>query len=177
MPVTAARDENASLERLFLLHYARITRVVARLVRDRGRAEEVSVEVFLKWRHHNEAHGDGAPGWLYRTAMRMGLDELRRQTRRARFEAMVPFARRSPKTPADVHDATAEQHRVRVVLASMRRRDAALLVLRSDGLSYEEVAAALRLKPSSVGTLISRAQRAFREDYVRRYGTHQPVGR
>jgi RNA polymerase sigma-70 factor (ECF subfamily) len=45
-----------------------------------------------------------------------------------------------------------------------------LLLLRADGLSYDEVAAVAHLNPSSIGTFISRAQRAFRKEYVRRYG-------
>ena len=48
---------------------------------------------------------------------------------------------------------------------------AELLLLRSDGLSYEEVASALELNPGSVGTLLGRAQRAFRKEYLKRYGT------
>jgi len=35
--------------------------------------------------------------------------------------------------------------------------------------TYQEVAAAIGLNPASVGTLISRAQRAFRAEFVRRY--------
>jgi RNA polymerase sigma-70 factor (ECF subfamily) len=56
------------------------------------------------------------------------------------------------------------------VLASLDARQAELLLLRSNELSYAEVAAALELNPSSVGTLISRAQQAFRKEYVGRYG-------
>jgi RNA polymerase sigma-70 factor, ECF subfamily len=59
---------------------------------------------------------------------------------------------------------------VRAVLACMSARQAELVLLRSSGLSYEEVAAALRLNPSSVGTLLSRAHQAFRKEYVQRYG-------
>jgi RNA polymerase sigma-70 factor (ECF subfamily) len=44
------------------------------------------------------------------------------------------------------------------------------LLLRSNGLSYEEVANALELNPASVGTLLSRAQQAFRKEYIKRYG-------
>jgi RNA polymerase sigma-70 factor (ECF subfamily) len=61
---------------------------------------------------------------------------------------------------------------VRAVLASMPRRDAELLLLRSDDMSYEELAAALSLNPASVGTLLSRARQAFRKEYVKRYGEH-----
>jgi RNA polymerase sigma-70 factor (ECF subfamily) len=52
----------------------------------------------------------------------------------------------------------------------MKANQAELLILRSDGLTYDEIAQALDLNPSSVGTLLSRAEAAFRKEYVRRYG-------
>jgi RNA polymerase sigma factor (sigma-70 family) len=169
-PATAARESQADLETIFTAHYARISRVLARVVRDRARAEELAVEVFLRWSKHSEARGDGAAGWLYRTAVRMGLDELRREARRSRFERLMGGLRRSPATPEEVRSASEDQRRVRVVLASLRDRDAELLVLRSQGLRYEDLAAAFGLNPASIGTLIARAQRAFRKEFVRRYG-------
>jgi len=168
----ATQVGTADFDTVFLAHYSRVARVVGRVVRDRGRAEEIAVDVFLKWRRHHEAQGEHAVGWLYRTAVRMGLDELRRQARRARFERLIGAVRAVPPTPEDVRTVRDEQQRVRTVLAGMRRRDASLLLLRGDGQSYEEVAAALGLKSTSVGTLISRAQRAFRTEYERRYGSH-----
>jgi RNA polymerase sigma-70 factor (ECF subfamily) len=78
--------------------------------------------------------------------------------------------RGAPQTPEELHTAQDEQQRVRLVLTTLRQRDASLLVLRSDGLAYDELASALGLNPASIGTLISRAQRAFRTEYVRRYG-------
>ncbi len=42
-----------------------------------------------------------------------------------------------------------------------------MLVLRSsDGLSYEELAAALGLNPASIGTFLSRAEQTFRKEYI-----------
>jgi DNA-directed RNA polymerase specialized sigma24 family protein len=52
----------------------------------------------------------------------------------------------------------------------MDRRQAELLLLRSQEFSYKEAAVILGLTISSVGTLVARAQEAFRKDYVRRYG-------
>jgi RNA polymerase sigma-70 factor (ECF subfamily) len=170
--VEAAQVGIADFDAAFLAHYGRVARVVGRVVRDRGRAEEIAVDVFLNWRRHQEAQGEHAIGWLYRTAVRMGLDELRRQARRTRFERLFGAVRAVPPTPEDLHTARDEQQRVRTVLAGMRRRDASLLLLRGDGQNYEAVAAALGLKSTSVGTLISRAQRAFRTEYERRYGSH-----
>ena len=59
---------------------------------------------------------------------------------------------------------------MRRVLGLLEPRDAELLLLRSHGFSYDELAAAIEVKPSSVGTLLSRAQQAFRKEYLRLYG-------
>jgi RNA polymerase sigma-70 factor (ECF subfamily) len=158
------------LESVFVAHYGRIARVLARVTRDRARAEELAVEAFLKWAHHPAAHGEGAVGWLLRTAVRLGLDELRREARRQRYARLVAPLRREPPTPEHVRTTDEAQLRVRAVLASLKCRDAELLVLRTEGLSYAELGAALHLNPASVGTLLGRAQRTFRDIYVRRYG-------
>ncbi|MDP9170228.1 MAG: hypothetical protein M3N54_06405, partial [Acidobacteriota bacterium] len=74
------------------------------------------------------------------------------------------------RTPEQLHAAAEEQEQVRAVLARLNARQAELLVLRADGLSYEELAATLRLSQASVGTLLTRAQKAFKKDYLRHYG-------
>jgi RNA polymerase sigma-70 factor, ECF subfamily len=156
-------------EAKFQAEYAHIANVIARVVQDRARAEELAVDVFLKFWRNPQAHDASAEGWLYRTAVRTGLDELRRRTRRARYERLFGSARHPP-TPEDVRSANEEQRRVRAILASIEPREAELLLLRSHGLSYDELASALALKPASIGTLLSRAQDAFRKGYIRKYG-------
>ncbi len=163
-----AGETELDIEALFCAQYERMTRVIARLVRDRARAEELAVEVFLKLWRNKRAQGEKVEGWLYRAAVRTGLDELRRRTRRSRVERLLGFVRSS--TPEDIWAAGEERERVRLVLSAIGRREAEMLALRSDGLSYDELAAALDLNPSSVGTLLSRAQRAFRKEYIKRYG-------
>jgi DNA-directed RNA polymerase specialized sigma24 family protein len=83
-------------EAMFRAQYGRIARVIARVVCDPARAEELAVEVFLKLWRNRKAQGDKAEGWLYRAAVRKGLDELRRQTRRARYEHSFGFGRQVP---------------------------------------------------------------------------------
>lgn len=162
-------DQAFDFEATFRAQYARIARVIARVVKDHARAEELAVDVFLKFWRSPGAHGDKVEGWLYRTAVRKGLDELRQRTRRSRYERLLGWARTVP-TPEDVRTAAEEQSRVRHVLAAMEARAAELLVLRSHGLSYDELAAALELNPASIGTYLSRAQDAFRKEYLKRYG-------
>ena len=169
----AAAAATVDLDSLFDAQFGRITRVIARVTRDPSRAEELAVDVFLKWSRTPSAHGLHAVGWLYRTALRVGLNELRGETRRQRYErlfAFLPVGRSRVRTPAEVHEANESREQVRVVLAALPHRQAALLVLRSDDVSYAEIAEALGLNPGSVGTLLARAYVAFQKEYVKRYG-------
>jgi len=159
------------IETIFRAQYERIARVIARVLRDPARAEELAVEVFLKWSRNPKAQGENSQAWLYRVAVRAGLDELRRQTRRTRREGIVRIVRTSP-TPEDLRASKEDQERVRAVLAAIQPRQAELLVLRSHDLSYGELAGALDLKQASIGTFLSRAEQAFRKEYIKRYGQH-----
>jgi len=86
-----------------------------------------------------------------------------------RYESLLARVRGTP-TPEEIHSATEERDRVRLVLGAIPPRQAELLLLRSQDLSYAEVAAALDLNPASLGTLLSRAQQSFRREYIERYG-------
>jgi RNA polymerase sigma factor (sigma-70 family) len=164
-----ASDTPSGFATLFRARYASVARVIARVVQDQGRAEDLAVEVFLKLWRNPQAQGEKAGSWLYKAAVRRGLDELRRRTRRKRYEALFGIARRVP-TPEDICTSSETQERVRLVLAVLDTRQAELLLLRSHGLSYEELAEALDLNPVSIGTLLSRAQQSFRKEYIKRYG-------
>lgn len=166
---TTTGEDGLDIETVFHAHYERIARVIARVLRDPSRAEELAVEVFLKWSQNPGAQGENAWAWLYRVAVRAGLDELRRETRRSLRERVPRFFRPSP-TPEDIRAAREDQRQVRAVLAAIQPRQAELLVLRSHGLSYDELAGALDLKPASIGTLLSRAEQTFRKEYIKRYG-------
>jgi RNA polymerase sigma-70 factor (ECF subfamily) len=164
-----SRDAGFDFEAAFRRDYARIARLVARVIGDRDRAEDLTVEAFWRLWRTPRAQGEAHGGWVYRTALRLALDELRRRTRRARYEALFPFSR-APQPPDELVSAAQDQSRVRAVLAALSSRDASLLVLQSEGCTYDEMGHALSLNPASVGTLLARAKEAFRTVYVRRYG-------
>jgi len=158
-------------EAVFHSHYERVARTIGRVIGDAARAEDLAVEVFWKLWRNPQALGENAGGWLYRTAVRSGLNELRHRVRRARYESLSGPLEPS-LTPEQARAAEEEQEHVRLVLAAMDSRQAELLLLRAGGLKYDALASALNLHPASVGTLLSRAQEAFRKEYVKRYGQH-----
>jgi len=162
-------EVSVDLNTILRAQYDRIARAIARVIRDPARAEDLAVEVFLKWSRKAHAQGENAEAWLYRTAQRISLNELRGEARRSRYESMLRMVRLSP-TPEEIHAAKEEQDKVRSVLARIDPRQAEMLLLRSEGFSYGELAAMLRLHPASVGTLLSREQQAFRKEYMKRHG-------
>ena len=163
-----------NLEAIFDCQYERIARVIAGVIRDSARAEELAVDVFLKWERNPKAHGEGVEGWLYRTAIRTALNELRRERRRSRYEELFGIfsfqSKKTAPTPEEIRSSNEAQERVRTVLGVMAARQSELLLLRNHGFSYAEIASALHLNPASIGTLLSRAEETFRKEYTKRYG-------
>ena len=68
-------------EATFRSHYARLAGLIARVIHDPARSEELAVEVLWKLWRTPAAQGEHATGWLYRTAVRTALNELRRRGR------------------------------------------------------------------------------------------------
>ncbi len=169
-PVALSPADTPSLdfETVFHAQYARIARVITRIVKDSARAEELSVEVFWKLLRKTGSQGPDVSGWLHRTAVHIALDELRKQCRREKYERLFSLSR---ATSTDHDESAADrQDRVRRTLAALEKRSAEMLILRSEGFSYQELAQALDMNPSSVGTILNRAQNAFRKEYIKRYG-------
>jgi RNA polymerase sigma-70 factor (ECF subfamily) len=162
-------ESAGKFDELFTANYAALTRLVYRLVGDIGWAEELAAEAFWKLHRNPPASDHNLMGWLYRTGLRLALDDLKKRKRRAHYEALAT-APGAIESPEDVLEQLEQQVRVRHVLAALKPEQAALLVLRSEGHSLNELASILVLNPSSVGTLLARADMAFRKEYVNRYG-------
>ncbi|MEQ1473469.1 MAG: sigma-70 family RNA polymerase sigma factor [Candidatus Acidiferrum sp.] len=164
-----------SFDEIFLAHYARVVGVLRRMVGDHGRAEDLASEVFLKFYRQDTANAaaGNVSGWLYRTATNLGIDALRAANRRGRLEQAaakeVSFARVA-ESAFDQMARAETQHRVRMVLAELKPPQAQLLLLRTAGHSYKELAAALEMDAGSVGTSLIRAEAAFARRYRELYG-------
>lgn len=153
-------------ETVFQANYVRIARVISRIIKDSARAEDLSVEVFQKLLCASKVTYAEVTGWLYRTAVNGALDELRKECRREKYERLFSLSR----ADESLEPAPEQQDRVRKTLAAMKGRAAEMLILQSEGFSYQEIAEALKVSPASIGTLIIRAKQSFRKEYIKRYG-------
>jgi RNA polymerase sigma factor (sigma-70 family) len=165
---TAARGAvRADLEEVFRRDYRQVVGVAARVLGDRDQAEDVAQEVFLAFGRSGVPAAQ-ARGWLCVAAAHTALNQLRSRRRRAGREETA--AAREEAVVGDVADAVVtreERSRVRAALARLPRTQAVALVLRHNGLSYADVAAAVGLAPGSVGTTVRRAESALREELTR----------
>jgi len=154
-------DERA-FDDLFLRYYRPVYRVLQGVVGSPQEAEDLAQETFLVlYRNPPRLEGAGFGPWLYRVAANRGYNALRRarQHKEQAINAAVPV------DPQSEFLRQEERQRVRGTLARLPERSAKLLLLRYGGLSYAEIAFALEIAPSSVGTLLARAERAFITDY------------
>ena len=158
----------ADLEEVFRRDYRLVVGVAARVLGVRDQAEDVAQEVFLSF-GRTSIPADEARGWLSVAAAHTALNLLRSGRRRASREERTT-AGAGELVVADAAEAAVtsdERRRVRAALARLPRKQAVALVLRHSGLSYAEVAAALDLSPTSVGTTVRRAESALREELNR----------
>jgi RNA polymerase sigma-70 factor, ECF subfamily len=166
----------SALERVFSAHYDRIFSVLFRVTGDRTRAEELASDMLWKaYRHSAELKGK-PDSWLYRAATNLGIAELRAKARRQRYERAAAehlHTAADSNTPLDEALRAEKRSRVRTVLASLKPWQAQILILRSSGLSYKELAEALALKPGSVGTMLARAEAQFQKRFLQLHGNEE----
>jgi RNA polymerase sigma-70 factor (ECF subfamily) len=169
-----AMDYDAEFEAIFLEHYPRVLGILFRLTGNRAQAEDLANDVF--WRLSRQrvewllTNNVGA--WLYRTATHAGIDALRAAKRRTRYEQSASAHETDSVPAAPLAEMLREEDRktVQSVLASMKASQAQLLLMRADNCSYRELAQALHVASTSVGTLLNRAEAEFRKRYLRATG-------
>ena len=157
----------ADLDEIFRRNYQLVVAVAARVLGSRDQAEDVAQDVFLSFSRSSVLVGE-ARGWLSVAAAHTALNLLR--SRRRRLSREETAAAGGDTVVSDVADAVVtleERSRVRTALARLPRKPAVALVLRHSGRSYAEVAAALGLSPSSIGTTVRRAESALRKELNR----------
>jgi RNA polymerase sigma-70 factor, ECF subfamily len=177
-PLLNARPELTSdqvFEELFLQHYPRLVRTLLRLVGNPGQAEELAADAFYRLHQHQSQLGSGEnlAGWLYRTAMNLGLDALRANSRRALREDRAHREALRNEAPGNpLYDLLAEEQRerVRTVISQLKPNQGQVLLMASSGFTCKEIAAVMGVKSDSLYVLISRARAQFEKEYVSLYG-------
>ena len=154
------------VERLFRTYNVPLVRYLTRRLGDRDWAEEVAQETFLRALRQDRIENERA--WLFAVATNLVRDEARKDARRRRHLALLAERERA-EGPAEQEPTSLERAQeaamARRAVDALAERDRLALLMREEGLSYEEIAVALDLSPGSVGTTLSRARRRLVEVY------------
>lgn len=163
---------NQTFEDLFAAHYPRLVRTLIRLTGSPAQAEELAAEAFYRLYRQDRA-GENPAGWLYRTALNLGLDTLRADSRRVRREQHVSresYMNQSTENPLNGLLAEERRDRVRAVIAQLKPLQGQVLLMSSSGYSCKEMASLLGIKTGSLYVLIARAKAQFERKYLGLYG-------
>lgn len=159
----------------FTLYHRTVFRVACGVVADSHAAEDVAQEVFLKlYKHLDEipasdgANADLLKAWLIRVTVNTARNHLRGNLRATKRDDRY-FKETEETTvaePESDYERRAQIEAVRRALGQVKEPLRSCLMLKQQGLSYKEIAAALDLNETSIGTFVARA----RKEFLRFYG-------
>ena len=169
----AQRNERGAFDLLVLKYQHKVIKLVARLLRDPTEAEDVAQEAFVKaYRALGSFRGDSAfYTWLYRIAVNTARNAIAsRQRRPLDYEAELSESEQSNLASrlrhTDTPEATALSEEIRVTVNEAIEQlpedlRTAIVLREVEGLSYEEIAAAMDCPVGTVRSRIFRAREAI----------------
>ena len=159
------RIENDLFETMFAREYRGVVAAARRIVGGAA-AEDIAQEAFAALYRTGPSDPAHARNWLYRTTMHRAISALRTDRRRYARESNLAEVGVASQPDAVVERSELREE-VQAVLRRMHRRYAIILALRHSGLSYKEIASVMDLKINQVGTLLVRAEAAFKKELDR----------
>jgi RNA polymerase sigma factor (sigma-70 family) len=168
MHMTDRKTFDVVFRRLFDEQYSSLFRYLDRLSGDPDLAADLAQEAFVRLYRRGEVPED-ARAWLGTVATNLFRDERRRSSRRLRLLSEQPpeLTLGAPAPAPDAGAISVEQREsVRSALDRLSLRDRQMLLLRHEGYSYREIAQALGVPETGVGTQLIRATAAFRAAFL-----------
>ena len=153
-----------SFDDLFEDVYPGLHRYCVRLTGDEDVAADTAQEAFVRLLERGvKGEPAGLKAWLFKVATHVIRDRARVEGNRARLLAANPMPDAVEDHTQDRIDRSRRVADVRKALDSLDERDRTLLLMREEGFQYRELAEAIGVEPTSVGTLLARARRRFAE--------------
>lgn len=144
--------------------YPSLVRYCHRSTADPDAAEDIAQETMVRlFAHGVSGPEEGRRAWAFKTATHLIRDRYRVEENRRRLLAENPTRPTGPEAPDRSLERSETRRRVRSALDTLADRDRAILLMRYEGFSYKEIAAAVGVAATSVGTLLARAERRLSE--------------
>lgn len=161
------REPTTDLDALFRGVYPALFRYCHRMTGDPDQADDLAQEAFFRlWSKGIRGPEASLRVWLFRVATNLARDGFRTRERRRQILAAYPELHAAPDPGKRIEqeiEQKEEIERVQEALAGIPDRDKEILLLRQEGFSYREIADAVGVAHTSVGTLLARALKRFEE--------------
>ena len=166
---TAASKTEIGFDEAFTLHHRTVFRCARGVVRDSALAEDVTQEVFMQlYKNIGDIKNEEMlRPWLIRVAINLSKNALRGNWR-ANVREENYFKQRAENSvcePEIDYEKREQGKEVQRALQKVKEPLRSCLVLKQQGLSYREIADALSLNETSIGTYVARARREFLRFY------------
>ena len=146
----------------FDAQYPSLVRYCHRLTGDQDAAEDVAQEAMVRlYEHEVEGPEPAVRAWLFKTATHLIRDRYRVDENRKRLLQENPVTPSAPDGPERSLDREEDRAVARAALARIPDRDREILLMRYEGFSYKEIARAVDVAHTSIGTLLARAEARF----------------
>lgn len=154
---------------LWVRHAGEVYRFALYLSGDAAVAEDVTSEAFLRvWAARERVEFQTVRAYLFAIARNVYFHELRRARRETALDAALP----SPRSLARAAESRQELAQALEAMRQLPEIDRAALLLRAEeGLTYEEIAAILRLPVASARVKVHRARLRLAQICQRRSAT------
>ena len=174
--LSVRRGDERAFEELVRRHQDRVVSLAYRYLGSAADAEDLAQEVFLRVHRARESYEPAArfSTWLHRITVNASLNFLRGRKARKAFSAEMPAGDDDDGAPdpadpdQEAPSAAADRDELARVLRAIvdalpERQRMAILLNKYEGMSYEEVAAAMDLSLMAVKSLLTRARVAIRD--------------
>lgn len=162
-----SRIEDTHFETIFAREYPGVVAAARRVVGSAA-AEDIAQEAFAALYRTGPGDPAHARNWVYRTTLHRAISLLRSERRRQLRESAVPLERREQtEQPYALAERRELCEEVRAVLRRLHSPYAVVLALRHSGMAYKEIAAVMDVNVNQVGTLLVRAEAAFKRELDR----------
>jgi RNA polymerase sigma-70 factor (ECF subfamily) len=169
-----ARGDHAAYRLLVDKYLRHAVTVAYRVLYNRGDAEEIAQEAFLRvWQHAARWRADGGASfktWLNRVVVNLCIDR-KRKPGMAALDDQIEIADEDRATPYDARLAAETSDHVALALQKLpERQRAAILLCFWEGESNIDAAKALDISIGALESLLIRAKRALRDDLRTTFG-------
>ncbi|MEQ1652111.1 MAG: sigma-70 family RNA polymerase sigma factor [Hyphomicrobium sp.] len=147
-------------------HLASVTGIARRMLRDDAEAEDVAQEAFLRlWRAGAslEVGANGVKPWLRRVVSNLCIDRVRGRQRLTVVEEL-PEQAEAPRQQTSLEEKDLQRRVDQALKKLPERQRLALTLFHYEGLSQNEVGAAMDISDEAVESLLGRARRQLKAE-------------